>query len=335
MAVRASEAVRAVASLAPLLGVMPRPDAAREGISAIVRVRGEEEWIEPALLSIRDFADEIVVLDNGAAPGTRATIDRVCRTAGAYLRVEDCPELDLFALSNRGLDLATRRWVIRWDADFVGHTSGEGDLRRLREFLLGLDRRRYDLVYVPCAEVAGDLEHQFPDRRVRWDGQVHTWSSRARYVASTRTMPVGRLAAADRLHRDGDTVRLTLESLSVPRIYRVRRWTAVTYFHVHVKSARRLLLRHLWLEWLGTGDFRTCPTLEAYARAQLPRRWGTEDLDEAADRFTAEWCAPLVPVDPRVTGPYPELLDLRRTQPRYEVIRRNGCVAGRREAVMR
>jgi hypothetical protein len=126
---------------------------------------------------------------------------------------------------------------------------------------------------------------------------------------------------------------VTLESLSVPRVYRVLRWPAITYFHVHVKSARRLLLRHFWLEWLGTGDAGTYPTLEAYARTHARLRWGTQDLDEAADRFTAEWCAPLVPLDPSVTGPYPGVLSALRARPRYALVRRNGRVVGRREAV--
>ncbi len=65
------ELIRKVVSLAPLVGLVRRPPARPEGITACVRVKGDEEWIEPSLISIQEFADEILVLDNGASPETQ------------------------------------------------------------------------------------------------------------------------------------------------------------------------------------------------------------------------------------------------------------------------
>lgn len=324
------ERLRGLASWAPVIGVVPRPRPAREGITAIVRVRGEEEWIAPSLASIADFADEILVLDNGAAPEAREAIERARQSAPGRVRVEACPALDIFALSNRGLQLATCRWVVRWDADFVAHTSGDADIRHVRRFLLGLDARRYHLVYLPAAEVAGDLRHQFPDRRIRGDGQVHTASPAARFVRVEREVaPGGRLDAADAIDRADRRVRFALESLRVPKYYRIVRWPAVAYFHVHVKSARHMLLRHFWLEWLAAGA--PSETLEAYTRDAVRERWGATDLDRAAADFMARHCARLVPVDERVTGPYPALLEPYLQQPRYDVRYLDGAIVGRDE----
>jgi len=299
----------------------------------VVRVRGEEEWLEPCVRSIEGFADDIVVLDNGAAPPTADTLDRLGRDLGPRLRVERCPDLDLLALSNRGLEIARSRWVIRWDADFVARTEGEHDIGRLREWLLGLDPRLYHLVYVPAVEVAGDLAHQFPDRRIRLDGSAHTASPRARYVAVERDLPLASLCHADRVWREGSAFRVRFESLSVPRSYRVHRWPVAAYFHVDVKSRRHMLLRHFWLEWLREAANGGAPTLEAYAHARAADRWGISDPAAAADALVARYCEGLVPVDVSRCGPYPAALRTYLDKPRYRLEYAGGRIVGRAELV--
>ncbi len=323
--------LRSLASLAPLVGLVPTPDNRTNGITAMVRVKGEEEWLEPCLLSVREFADEILVLDNGAFPEARATLDRLRDALGQPLRIERCPDLDLFQLSNLGLAKSRFRWVIRWDADFVAHTSGAGDIRNLRRYLLDLDPRRYYLVHVPAAEVAGDLTHQFPDLRLRYDGQVHTASHRAHYVPLQQTLARSDVVTHYGLLREGPVFRVTLEALRVPKFYRVLRWKEVAYLHVNVKSSRYTLLRHFWLEWLGQGDFRAFPTLESYALAHVRARWGLNDLDEAARFFMAQYCRGLVPLDAERCGPYPELLRPFLAKPRYRVEYRDREIVGRTE----
>lgn len=327
----ARSAVRRVLSCLPVVGLVARPAARPDGISAVVRVRGDEEWLEPAVLSIRDFADEILLLDNGASEAARAAVDRLARALGQRLVRIHCPALDVFEVSNLGLARARFRFVVRWDADFVGHTDGDGDLRRLRRFLLDLDRRRYFVVTLPAAEVAGDLRHQFPDRRVRHDGQAHTASSRARFVRVTRQTSADALGAADRPLRARSHVTLALESLAVPPYYAVLRWPTVAYFHVHVKPARHLLLRHFWLEWLGEPDTTRVSTLEAYALEQARARWGITDPDAAASHLVRRLCEGLVPVDAAVCGPYPALLRPHLARSRYAVEYAGARIVGRRE----
>ncbi len=43
------ELLRTVASFAPLVGLVRRPPERPQGITACVRVKGDEEWIEPSL----------------------------------------------------------------------------------------------------------------------------------------------------------------------------------------------------------------------------------------------------------------------------------------------
>lgn len=325
------ELMRRAASLAPLVGLVHRPPARAAGITACVRVKGEEEWIEPSLLSIRDFADEVLVLDNGASPETQNALDRLGRALGKLVRLERCPHLDLFQVSNLALEKARFRWVIRWDADFVAHTDGAGDIRNLRRYLLSLNPACYHLVYLRAAEVAGDLFHQFPDLWIREDGQAHTASNSARYVPVRRTLKVSALPSPNRVLRREHILRSTLESLRVPKFYRILRPKVVAYFHVNVKSARHTLMRHFWLEWLGLGDFHTFQTLKSYVLAQVRTKWSLSDLDEAAEYFMAYYCKELAPFDAQRCGPYPELLRPYLAKPRYLVEYRDGHIIGRTE----
>jgi len=328
---RLDERLRWLCSFAPSLGLVAAPDDRPNGISAVVRVKGEEEWVEPCLRSIRDFADEVVLLDNGAAPATRRAVESARAVLGPRLRVEACPELDLFEMSNLGLVRARFRWTIRWDADFVAHTSGALDIAHLRRYLLGLDRRRYYLVYVPAAEVAGDLRHQFPDRRLRFDGQIHVASAAARYVRVERETRPEVLPFPDRILRSRPVLKLALESLRVPKFYRILRWPSVAYVHVHVKRAVPAMMRHFWLEWLGEGDLHRYPTLKAYAEEQIRVRWGISDVERAAAHYIRQYSRGLVPVDHDVSGPHPELLRPHVEAARYEIVYGGGVAVDRRE----
>ena len=327
----ARRAVRLALSFAPVLGVVARPAPRPDGISAVVRVRGDEEWLEPAVLSIREFADEILLLDNGASEAARAAVERLGRILGSRLVRIECAALDLFDVSNLGLARARYRFIVRWDADFVGHTDGASSLAHLRRYLLGLDRRRYFAVELTAAEVAGDLRHQFPDRRLRHDGLAHTASPRARFVRVTRATRTDALSAADRPLRERARLMLALESLALPPHYAVLRWPRVAYFHVHVKSARHLLLRHFWLEWLAEPDTARYPSLESYALDQARTRWGIGEPDAAAAHLVRRVCAGLVPFDEAECGSYPELLRPYLQRSRYTVEYDGGHIVGRRE----
>ena len=327
----ARSAARRILSLAPVVGLVGRPDVRPDGISAVVRVRGDEEWLEPALLSIREFADEIIVLDNGASEAARAAVERLARVLGPRLVRIECAALDLFDVSNLGLTRARYRFIVRWDADFVGHTDGAENLVHLRRYLLGLDRRRYFAVRLTAAEVAGDLRHQFPDRRLRHDGQAHTASAHARFVRVTRETPTDTLGVADRPLRERPRLMLALESLALPPYYAVLRWPCVAYFHVHVKPARHLLLRHFWLEWLAEPDTARYPSLESYALEQARTRWGITEPDAAAAHLVRRLCAGLVPFDEAACGPYPKILRPYLERSRYAVEYDGGHIVGRRE----
>jgi hypothetical protein len=117
----------------------------------------------------------------------------------------------------------------------------------------------------------------------------------------------------------------------VPPYYAVRRWPVVAYFHVHVKPARQLLLRHFWLEWLAEPDTARFPTLESYALEQARRRWGIDDPDVAAAHLVRRHCEGLAPFDPAISGPYPALLRPHLEREAYRIEYAGARIVGRRE----
>jgi hypothetical protein len=325
-----ARAVRRVASLAPLTGLAPAPPRRPEGISALVRVAGEEEWIEPCLLSVAEVADEILVLDNGAAPAARGRIDALARSIGSRLRRFDCTGAELPAVANRGLAESRFRWAFLWDADFVARTEGPSALGRLKAFLAALDRRRYHLVYVRTLELVGDLGHRFPELPDRYDPHVFTAGGSARYVWRAVELRLDRPPFADRLLRDGhhSRFRARYDTLWTPKYYGVRRWREPCVFHLNVKSARRTLLRHFWLEWLAAAE---PVSLDEYALRRVRERWDVADLDDAARRFTAEYCRGLERLDPVAIGGYPRALLPYVERAAYRVLYADGRIVGRAE----
>jgi hypothetical protein len=299
-------------------------------VTALVRIAGEEEWIAPCLASLAGFADEILLLDHGAGPETRSRLGAVVPSLGAAVRRLDCAGLDLPEVANRGLAESRFRWAFLWDADFVARTDGPAAIGRLKRALAGRDRRRYHLLYVRAIELAGDLQHRFPDARERYDPHVLTAGGAARYVWRERQLLPDQAPLAYRPLRAGRPAlfRLRYDTLEVPRYYRVERWPEACLFHVNVKSGRRTLLRHFWLEWLDAG---TAADLEAYARRRVQDEWGMEDLEAAAARFMAEYCRPLERVDEPTLGGYPAALVPYLARPGYQVRYQDGRIVGRAE----
>jgi hypothetical protein len=323
--------VRALASLATLAHLVPHPPRRPEGVTALVRVSGDEEWVEPCLTSLDGFADEILVLDNGATGATRAQVDRASRSSTSAIRLVDCVALDLPDVATRGLAESRFRWAFLWDADLVARTAGPNAIANLKRFLAGLDARLYYLVHVRTLELAGDLHHRFPDVRERYDPHVLTVGLRARYVWRERRIPPERAPLGYRVLRHGVPRRFHVkyDTLEVPKYYRVLYWREPAVVHVNVKSGRRALLRHFWLEWLGSG---APDSLEAFTRRRVREQWGVDDLAVAAARFMAEYCQALERIDEAAIGGYPPALLPHVERAAYRVLYEDDRIVGRAEA---
>lgn len=304
---RVREALRFLASFAPVVGLVRRPQTRPRGISAIVRAKDEEEWIEPSIRSIVGFADQVVVGDNGSTDRTPAILQRLRQELPVLVEVLSLPEADILTLTNALIERTRYRWIVKWDADFVAQTSGPARIGLLRDWLLGLDPRRFYMIYLRMVELSGDFWHQDPAHPTRADAHCWTASARLRYVYD----PQG------------------YEAPRVPRWYAVRRWEMPCFYHLKIKSDQRLFLGHLWHRYLLNPKRSGYSGFAEFAERRCLAEFGHRDVARAAREWTTEYVKRLVPFDSGRYPDYPALVRPEVSRPRYRIVYEGGRIVGR------
>lgn len=302
-----SRILRIFIGQAPFLNITPistRP----KGLSVMMRIKNEADWIEPSVESIKGIADEIIIVDNGSSDGTYEYIDQIASKNQGLIKLFRQQDLDHCSLSNFALEKTTFRWVFRWDGDMVAHTSGEYNISKLRERILSLDARRFYLIYLRHINLAGDLCHQDPNEMVHIEEYIHTFSEKARFVHSGR-----------------------FEAIKFPKYYKPLFWYEPYSFHVNVKPARRMLLRYYWEDWMELKDYIRYPTLEDYVNERIERDFGTKSWQEAQHIGVKRVCQNIIPYNKDLFGAYPDLLHPYLENPKYKLKYKDGEIVGRDE----
>jgi glycosyltransferase involved in cell wall biosynthesis len=302
-------ALRKILSRASALGLAPRPGRLPRGISALVRVRNEEDWIEASLVSVSDAVDELIVVDNGSTDRTPEILGRLSRALGPKVTLFSRPELDHVDLSNFALAQAKYRWVLKWDGDFVARTGGPYAIGGLRERLLALPESRHVHVRLTCVELMGDLWHQCPGWELRHEPFTSVRSPALRFVRVSRTLEAPP-AGWPRILRDPRApFAIHFEDVRVPLYYDVAQWHEPYFFHLQVKSPLRMYLRDCWSDWAENPSLQArFANLEDYALRRAQRAWNVSTLDEAADAYMARVRELLIPYSVERFGEHPDIL---------------------------
>ncbi len=303
-----SRLFRRIASNISVVGLVPYP-LRPLGISVIMRVKDEINWIKTSIESIQGIANEIIIVDNGSTDGTYEYLEEMASRKKGFIKLFRQPDLDHCSLSNFVLDKTRFRWVFRWDGDMVGHTNGDYNISRLRDRILSLNERRYYLIYLRHINLTGDLFHQDPNEMVHIEEYIHTYSEKARYVHPGR-----------------------FEAIKTPKYYQPLFWYEPYSFHVNVKSARRMLLRYYWEDWMELKDYVCYPTLEDYVNSRILKDFGTNSWYEAQNIHVQRTCKNFIPYNPDIFGPYPDLLKPYLEKPKYRLKYENGKIVRRNEA---
>jgi len=307
----------------PYIGLIPKPSR-KNGISVMIRTRNEEEWIELSLLSIKDFADEIVVVDASTDRTPEIIEDAASKYDlnlnllsynPIYPNTFSLRAVDYINQSNIALKNTSFRWVIRWDGDFVARTSGEFSIMHLREKILNLNPNMYYVIYLPVVNLEGDIFHQGA-AKVNIEGRLTTYSSNLNYIS----------------RRKGREIDLYYPYYHKP-VYRFIIKKEYNIFHMNtLKAAKRLLFRR-FLIWRAS-NYNEFPSLEDYAMYRIKKEWRIDNFEEAARYYVNEiLCKSLVPYDKNQFGEYPDLLKKELENPRYKVIYKNGKIIGRNDTL--
>jgi glycosyltransferase involved in cell wall biosynthesis len=302
-----SRIIRRIVSVAPFIRFVSSSKRPL-GISVIMRVKDEADWIKVSVRSIKGLADEIIIVDNGSTDGTYNILKKLAAEEVGFIKLWYKPDLDMCALSNFALAQTTFRWVFRWDGDMVAHTSGQYSIHHLRERIFSLNSRRYYLIYLRHINLAGDLFHQDPQEMVHVEEYIHSFSDKARFVHPHR-----------------------FETVKFPKYYIPLHWYEPYGFHINVKPAKRMLLRYFWEDWMQLKDYALYPTLEDYVNSMIKKEFSTNSWQAAQQFCVQKICQNFVPYDCENLSPYPDLLQPYLKVPRYRLKYEDGKLIGRDE----
>lgn len=309
MLIRVKHLIRFFFSFLPVLGVVKKPTDKEDGISVFIRLKDEEDWIRYSILSIKDFADEIIVGDNGSKDKSVKIVEALI-DEGLNIKLYKCPDMRINELTDFLLKKASYRWVMKWDADFVARTTGEYSIVNLRKRLMDMDRSRYYLIIISHICLAGDLFHQKPDELIHTEEYIYTNSDRLTFIHPG-----------------------TCESLKSPKYYTVVKFEGYYSFHVDVKSSARMLVRKYWFDWMELKNYDAFPTVKSYVEYHIKSENKYKDLEEAKVQRVIEYCKKLVHYDYKRFGEYPEILKEILSKPKYQVIYKDDVVIGRNDAL--
>jgi len=299
---------RAVLSILPKLRLIDRPDVHRpEGLSVMMTVKDEEDWIEKSIRSIAPVADDIVVVDNGSDDATPAILKKLTKEMPETLRTFQFDREDYCAAVNYTLARTRFKWILRWPGDFIARTTGDLNIDHLVDRIAHLDPVRYYCIWLGPISLDGDVFHQIPQAEVEREPLGFVYSPDLHYEQ------VGRF-----------------EVLQIPWFYKRLDWRELYFFHMrYVKPARRILYRFFWTEWMSLTDKSSFPTLDSYVHHRIQDVYGTADLYEAMTRRIQDLAKDLVPYDKQRYGDYPEILREDLERPKYRLIYEGDRIVGR------
>ena len=266
----------------------------------MIRVRDEEDWIAKSLLSLNEFADEVVVVNNNSADFTLEEIERVKKQLKYKLIVENETSDDICQVSNHALSLTSYHWIFRWDSDFIAYTSGNRNIKYLREYLLSLNPRKYYLIYPHTFSFAGDLFHVKTGKETNSEGYIHNWHPKLKYVKKRK-----------------------FESLQIPFFYKIMRLRKIYFVHIgSAKPLKKILYRFFWLYWQQ--HLAEFPEIDQFISAKSQQDWDGLEPEKIAVKEFRRLILPLRKFEKAEFGDYPELMKKDIENPQFKIIYKNG-----------
>ncbi len=183
-------------------------------VSACLMVKNEEEMLPDCLESIRDFVDEIIVVDTGS---TDRTVE-IAQSFGA--RVYHQPwEGDFSKHRNYSIDQATGEWIFIIDAD---ERLYDGDAEKLQPYLHNDECEIISISVVNHYKLHGGMTTHLPSVRLfrksyglRYEGTVHNQipltSKDKVYRAPARIKHLGYDLAPEKMRAKFERTRKLLE----------------------------------------------------------------------------------------------------------------------------
>ncbi len=242
----------------------------KNGISVLLPTQNEDKIVKLSILSLIDFADEIIVVDNGSIDNTKIIVKKLSQKY-SKIKFFDKPSMpDLYQNRQFALMLSKYRWVCRFDSDFVAYTEGSNNIRNLRNYLLKLPRsfipKAIGLKYI---NIGIDF----------WHSPITYFNEEIKILGGPRLsiyeyFPLFTFTRFGR--REYGSFDMLMNKIFINTVF---------FMHCIIKSELNLFLRAERTNWRANGDFKQFPTLISYLKETMKKKYKTESLKKALKLF--------------------------------------------------
>jgi len=259
------------------------------GISVLIATQNAIQTIRLAVLSNLVLCDELICVDNRSIDGTVECLEQLAREHQKVTFINAPHHIDNYQNWQLALEHSRYRWITRCGADYIAFTSGERDIRGLRDIVLGTEPTKQPTAFeFNGVWVIGDWYHTKKGFQVAGIGRlVH------QYVEGMKFCRMGRL-----------------EGVGLPKGMKWKRVRPKTIYWMHasISAPKDRFIRIYRTEWRELGDFVTWPDAESYARHKRPEMFE----GDAIERWAKRQISALAPY----TGEHPEIVlrHLERSQ---------------------
>lgn len=269
----------------------------KNGISVLLPTQNEELIVRLSILSFLDFADEIIVVDNGSIDKTKKIIKDLEKK---YKKIKffDRPELpDLSSNRQFALRKSSYRWICRFDSDYVAYTDKENSIKNLRKLLIKVPKGIIPkVISLNKVNVDGDFWHTRKDKFSKYGKVI-----RGPELRIYEFFPFLTFSRFDKR-----------EFANFQNFMKVIKLNQVYYMHCTIKSELNLFLRSERSNWRKSGNYRKYPNLLNFIKDNIKQKYRTEDINEAIRKFKKNIVfnkENYIKYDPNNYLPYPTLIE--------------------------
>jgi len=279
----------------------------KEGISLLLPTQNAEKTLELCINSFYNFADEIIIVDNGSSDNTINICKRLSSSLNKVLFFNKPNLKDLYENRQYALEQSSYSWIARLDSDYIAYTDCEHDILELRKIILKTAKNIFPIYYT--ISQVNLCENPF------FTGKLYSERTRSyynnhiqgKYVPETMTELSARIIQYSPLLKFVRKKRW--ESIRFKNLYKEIKLNRPYWFHCEFKSKIDYLYRSERTNWRENGNFRQYPTLKSYLDYIVPIKYNTKNLDEAADIYFNDDIKPvLIPYDEKKYYKYPKTL---------------------------
>lgn len=243
----------------------------KNGISVLIPTQNEEVIVKLSIISFLDFADEIIVVDNGSEDNTKKIVKDLAKSYKKIKFFDKADIQDLYQNRQFALKKSQYRWICRFDSDYVAYTSGKNNILKLRKLLLRTPQK-----LIPKA---------FLLSRVNVDGDF--WHVRTLDIFLNKCDVISKpeiriyeyfpFFVFSRFGRR--------EYVAFQNLFNKFKLKTVFWMHSNIKSGLNYFLRSERTNWRKIGNYKKYPTLISYIKDIIKEKYHTNNFQEAKRKY--------------------------------------------------